>query len=341
MVNKNEIKMLLKTSLTDALSSLFNDYRVFAPTGEAERHAFTLINTENVSDINLTGSPVLPPKELLFPRSETLYSVDLMTSCISLPDEAEKTVVFGIRPCDAHSVVNLDCAFLEKTYIDSSYADKRDKHVFIALACADIPYPACFCDSMGGGPDDPEGADVLLTETEDGRAWIISVVTEKGRAIEELWSKAGLLLAADKTAAAKTPDCTLKIKKPEELSAKLIAAFEDPAWARFSEACIGCGTCSYVCPTCYCFDIDTDKTEETAENFRCWDSCMFSDYSRMAGGHNPRPTKKERLRNRYLHKLAYFDERYGRTLCVGCGRCIDKCPAGLDIASVIEWGGAL
>jgi ferredoxin len=66
---------------------------------------------------------------------------------------------------------------------------------------------------------------------------------------------------------------------------------------------------------------------------------MFSDYSRMAGGHNPRPTKKERLRNRYLHKLAYFDERYGKTLCVGCGRCISKCPASLDITEVIEWGG--
>jgi len=331
---------LQKTSLPEALNTLIKDHCVFAPAGEAERLAFTPINAENTQDVNLTGLSVLPPKELIFPRSETLYSVDLGTGDVTQPEEAKKTVIFGIRPCDARGIVNLDNAFLEKTYVDGAYADKREKLTIVTLACQEIPDRACFCDSMGGGPHDAEGSDLLMTDTKDGEAWLVSAHTDKGKAVEELWKAAGLLDDAGKTAAVKPPSCTLKVDKPKDLAKKLANAFEDPAWAGFSEACIGCGACSYICPTCYCFDMDMEKRGE-ASQFRCWDCCMFSDYSRMAGGHNPRPTKKERLRNRYMHKLSYFDERYGRTLCVGCGRCLAKCPAGLDIVSVIEWGGTL
>jgi len=333
------VKKMQKTSLQDAIGALMADYKVLAPTGEAERQAFTRV--ADAQDINLRGLPLLPPKELLFPRSETLYSVDLKSNDIYQHAEAEKTVLFGVRPCDAKSFVNLDLAFLEKGYTDIAYADKREKLTVIALTCSEIQARTCFCDSMGGGPGNAEGADVLLAETKNGNAWLVSAFTDKGRVVLELWEKAGLLADAGKTAAAQPPACTLRIKAPKDLSSRLIAAFEDPAWVRFSEACIGCGACSYVCPTCYCFDIDAEKNGNEATQFRCWDCCLFSDYSRMAGGHNPRPTKKERLRNRYLHKLAYFDERYGRQLCVGCGRCISKCPAGLDIASIIEWGGTL
>ena len=330
---------LQKTALADALKALMEEYIVYAPTGEAERQSFRRIDAGGVSDVNLDGLPLLPPKELLFPRSETLYSVDLDSAEVSQPVQAGNAVLFGVRPCDARSIVNLDCAFLEKGYTDSAYADRREKLTVVALACDVIPARTCFCDSMGGGPADAEGADILLSETKDVNAWLVSALTEKGRAIEELWLRSSLLLAAGKNTAAKSPACTLKVETSADLAASLKAAFEDPAWASFSEACIGCGTCSYICPTCYCFDIDMDVRGSEANEFRCWDCCMFSDYSRMAGGHNPRPTKKERLRNRYLHKLSYFEERYGRMLCVGCGRCIAKCPAGLDIASVIEWGG--
>jgi len=330
-------RIIKKDSLTDALNALITEHRVFAPAGQA----FALLDAENIADVDLTGIPALPPKELLFPRSETLFSVDLGTNDIKQPDFSGPAILFGVRPCDARGIVNLDCAFLEKSYTDSAYAARRDNFTIVTLACADIPSRECFCDSMGGGPADETGADIVLTETKDGNAWLISAKSEKGENVKDIWQSAGLLSNAGKSAAVKLPVCELKIEKNTDLSEKLMTAFEDPAWARFSEACIGCGTCSYICPTCYCFDIDMEIRGDEAHEFRCWDCCMFSDYSRMAGGHNPRPTKKERLRNRYLHKLAYFDERYGKTLCVGCGRCISKCPAGLDIASIIEWGGTL
>ena len=122
----------------------------------------------------------------------------------------------------------------------------------------------------------------------------------------------------------------------QDLSTKLKGMFEHPIWDEVSKPCMGCGTCTYVCPTCYCFDIGSDNHGAEGTKFRCWDSCMFSDYARMAGGHDPRPSKKERVRNRYMHKLSYFNERYGTTLCVGCGRCVSKCPSGMDITDFIN-----
>jgi len=359
LMQNAETKLMQKTALADALDALLRDYAVYAPVGEAERHAFSRLEAGGAGAVNLEGTPVVPPKELLFPRSETLFGIDTDTGDVSAPGQAGQTgqagqsgqagqaeeegrvALFGSRPCDARSIVNLDHAFLDKGYVDSAYAKRREGLTVISLACARIPSPACFCGAMGGGPADSEGSDALLTETKNGKAWLVSFLTEKGKAIEAVWQEAGVLSSPGRTAAAEAPACPLDPGKPENLAEKLKAAFEDSEWARFSEACLGCGTCSYICPTCYCFDIDSEMRGKTAEEFRCWDSCMFSDYSRIAGGYNPRPTKKERLRNRYMHKLAWFDESHGRTLCVGCGRCIIKCPAGLDIASVIEWGGSL
>ncbi|MCL2493766.1 MAG: 4Fe-4S dicluster domain-containing protein, partial [Clostridiales bacterium] len=223
-------------------------------------------------------------------------------------------------------------------YVDAGYAARREALTIVCLACREIPSPACFCDSMGGSPADAAGADVLLTEADDGSGMICEAKTEKGEAVLALWEK---LLEKKEPKKPKTPACTLSVKKPDDLAEKLVRNFDDEQWTRFSEPCMACGCCTYVCPTCYCFDIAFEKEGTAADAFRSWDSCLFPKYSLMAGGHNPRWMKTQRLRNRYLHKLSYFDERYGKTLCVGCGRCIENCSQGLDITRVIEWGGTL
>jgi ferredoxin len=326
-----------KDDLAAAIRALLPAYNVYPPTGEDERLAFTALDESRLGALNLTGSPVIPPKELLFPRSESLYTLDPETGVATVPAIEENTLIFGIRPCDLRGIENLDAAFLEKGYVDTNYAKRRENTTIIALACVTTPYETCFCESMGGDPLTAAGADVLLTETTSGDAYLATFQTPKGEAIAKLW---GDLPSAEKVNKShEDQHNTLRVNKPDDLPRRLMAAFDDPHWAVLSEACLGCGTCSYVCPTCYCFDIDRESGAKEITEYRCWDCCMFSDYSRMAGGHNPRPTKKERLRNRYLHKLAYFDERYGKTLCVGCGRCISKCPASLDITEVIEWGG--
>lgn len=161
----------------------------------------------------------------------------------------------------------------------------------------------------------------------------MEALTEKG---QKLLQTIESVVDQTQEAPLRNTSCTLTIHKDENLDKKLASMFEHPIWDRVSQGCIGCGTCTFVCPTCYCFDIDHENYGTEGCKYRCWDSCMFSDYTRMAGGANPRPTRKERLRNRYMHKLSYFNERYGETLCVGCGRCIASCPAHLDISEFIE-----
>ena len=116
----------------------------------------------------------------------------------------------------------------------------------------------------------------------------------------------------------------------------LLKLFDSPKWAGLSEACLGCGTCTFVCPTCQCYDIRDFNTGHGIQRFRCWDSCMYSDFTRMAHG-NPRLTQLERFRQRFMHKLVYFpsnnDGEYG---CVGCGRCLSKCPISMNIVKVIK-----
>jgi ferredoxin len=225
--------------------------------------------------------------------------------------------------------MRLDQVFFEKEFRDDFYAKKRENTTLVALACQK-PNETCFCDSMGADPNTAPAADILLIDA--GDHYGVVAQTEKGKAITELWQK---LLRKGDVKPGKAA-CSLKTKMSEDLYKKLAGMFEHPIWEGNAKACIGCGTCTYVCPTCYCFDIKSESHGNEGVNFRCWDSCMFSDYTRMAGGHNPRPTKKERLRNRYLHKLSYFKERHGSTLCVGCGRCVEKCPAHLDITEFID-----
>ena len=135
--------------------------------------------------------------------------------------------------------------------------------------------------------------------------------------------------------------CTLQVDSTN-IKEKLDALGDSPElWDALSIKCLNCGTCTYLCPTCYCFDISQENKYKEGLRFRCWDSCMFSEYTEMAGGHNPRPNKKDRVRNRFMHKLNYFEDRYGKMLCVGCGRCVEKCPVNLDITVLIDKIGAL
>ncbi|MDR1028823.1 MAG: 4Fe-4S dicluster domain-containing protein [Clostridiales Family XIII bacterium] len=315
-----------KDKFKDALASIAKEAKVFLPMKGVYASEYRV--WDGAGEPFFERNTALPPKELLFPRSERMYEYDLNAGTVTEAAPDEKIVIAGIRPCDVRSVEHLDKVFLESEYTDVYYRARRENLTMIAYGCA-TPAPTCFCDSMDVVPTDAPGADVVMNDA--GNSYVLTVNTPKGEHIRDLISS---FLSEGKADDVPAVSCSLKVEKPDDLHKQLIARFDDPMWETLSDACLGCGCCSYICPTCYCFDIGRENRGKTGTAFRCWDSCMFSDYSRMAGGHNPRPTKKERLRNRYLHKLAYFPERYGTSLCVGCGRCIDKCPARLDITNV-------
>lgn len=120
------------------------------------------------------------------------------------------------------------------------------------------------------------------------------------------------------------------------LEEKLDAMVDSSFWQDLHDRCLGCAVCTYLCPTCYCFDIQDEARGPKGERARNWDSCMFPLYTLETSGHNPRPTGRERWRQRLNHKFNYYLRQYGLPACVGCGRCIVNCPVNIDIRNVVS-----
>lgn len=320
-----------KKNLLNILSILAEGREVYVP-GEV-RGIRQFKHWEGEEPLLTGENTVLPPKDILFPKTEKMYTYKTGgTTEINEVIEAPARVLFGLRPCDLQSIDRMDSVFLREGYEDTFYARRRANSLTVAISCPGAG-ENCFCESMGIDPNAAAQADIFLAaDAED--CYIVTAQTEKGAAEVEKWCE---FLIADGDGFRKETHCALTVAMSPAVSEYLPKFFNDDAfWEEFSAPCLHCGTCAYVCPTCYCFDISQANTGDEGIAFRCWDTCMASDYNQNAGGHNTRPTKKERLRNRYLHKLAYFYDRHDKELCVGCGRCINKCPAHLDIAEFID-----
>ncbi|MDO8491631.1 MAG: 4Fe-4S dicluster domain-containing protein [Dehalococcoidia bacterium] len=271
---------------------------------------------------------VIPPKEWFFRQNDVLFTVLKKDSGTEIsPTVMEReAVLFGIRPCDAHGMAIIDNVFLGNP-ADALYAERRAKTTLVGLACIDA-CPGGFCSSMGGGPQDPSRLDIMLTEAGDG--FIVQVITEKGNAL---------------LASARLSDSSLQAAAPPELDKAPAVGIAKPMerffnheyWSRVADRCIGCQICTYVCPTCHCFDVRDYQAKGKIERLRTWDGCQSALFNRIAGGHNPRPNRTARLRQRFAHKLLYFPKDYQGVLgCSGCGRCVVRCPVNIDIREVIS-----
>ena len=176
----------------------------------------------------------------------------------------------------------------------------------------------------------------LNANTKKGES-LLAVIGNAGGAIENAQNADEKTLASEQKQAKerfeKLPFAHLDLTP---FKADMKETFGDEKWQKLSQGCLGCGACTFVCPTCQCFDIRDFKAKDGVIRFRCWDSCMYSDFTQMAGG-NPRTTQTQRFRQRFMHKLVYYPKRYGGTYsCVGCGRCVEKCPQHLNIVKVIK-----
>ena len=319
-----------KKDLAKILDIMAQDATVLVPMNVQGNSKFAPWGAQGELDFAAQNT-LLPPKDSLFPQTEKMYRFEMDGAKVAKLEELNEsrpTVLFGLKGCDMQSILCMDDVFLTKGYEDAFYKNKRDQ---LLTVCVNCPAAAkeCFCDSMGGSPNGNAAADIQLFDL--GDRYQVKAQSAKGEKAVSAWQP----YLSDGEENPKEIACETKVDMtgvPE----KLAAMFEDPIWEEVSRKCLGCGICTYVCPSCYCFDIDSENTGTSGTKFRCWDSCMFSEYTRMAGGHNPRPSKKERVRNRFLHKLQYFNERYGKNLCVGCGRCVAKCPVNLDIVNFID-----
>jgi sulfhydrogenase subunit beta (sulfur reductase) len=287
--------------------------------------------------------PVLSIKEVFFPATERLLTIERMGQQVALsetlPEGAQ--VVFGIRPCDARGVQHLDAVFIADQPSDPYYARRRENTTLVGVACREMG-AACFCTSVGGAPDDPRGMDVMLYPGNTG--YLVQVVTEKGRAFlmdNPLADEQTYLKAEDVPPADYRYQPVERVPVPQRSTWQ--AHFDDAYWDQIADRCLSCRICAYVCPTCRCFDLRDEPLtagngQQRYERIRCWDSCAGEVYRRVAGGHNPRAAKAQRLRNRILCKFDYFPKQYSleTSACTGCGRCIEACPVDVDITEVME-----
>ncbi|MBQ7939738.1 MAG: 4Fe-4S dicluster domain-containing protein [Clostridia bacterium] len=284
-------------------------------------------------------------KDFFFPQTENLMDFKVEGKTIEIIDtreECEDFVIFGVRACDVRSFDILDRVFLVDP-VDTYYKNRREHGIIVSMACT-RPSETCFCRTFGIDAANP-GGDIVCYKEED--AWYFDALTEKGQA---LLSKLESLTEECDTAAVDAQKDLIRERMDKlplaDLTAdafggdKLNTYFNAPEWKSLSQSCLGCGTCTFVCPTCQCYDIKDFKTNKGVQRFRCWDSCMYSDFTKMAHGNN-RTSQLERFRQRFMHKLVYFPaNNEGIFGCVGCGRCLSRCPISMNIVKVMkELGG--
>ena len=320
------------------------DQELYLPVRTADQTNFGVWREEAEVDLD-TLKTVKSPKDVFFPQSETLYTCYREGKKLSVEPETLKEqdfVVFGMKACDIKGVEVLDRVFLSDP-IDTFYAARRDHGTIVALACHE-PEETCFCKVFGVDAAHP-AADVAAWMVEDTLYW--KPETEKGQKLTE--KLADLLEKAEdagsETAVAEEEEKIRSIIEElpySHLSLEgwngdvLMERFESPLWEELYKPCLACGTCTFVCPTCQCYDIKDYDTGHGVQRYRCWDSCMYSDFTMMAHGNN-RTSQKERFRQRFMHKLVYFPANNdGMYSCVGCGRCVEKCPASLNIVKVVK-----
>jgi ferredoxin len=279
----------------------------------------------------------VPPKEILFPQTETLFNYNLgKKQTIGMPKKEAPNIILAIRPCDAKSFVILDKVFDEDVQ-DIYYLNKRKNTTLIGLTCNEPP-SNCFCTSLGGAPGDTLGLDILLTSF--GDEFFVEVISDKGKALiannPDLFGKTKKAQEKQKDKIKEKAVSSMKRHiEVEGIKEKLDTIFDHSIWREMSRECVGCSICTYLCPTCHCFDIQDENLSDEGKRVRVWDTCSNPEYTLHASGHNPRPGRMNRTRNRIYHKYNYYPINSDIIACVGCGRCITRCPVNIDIIDML------
>jgi ferredoxin len=321
------------------LGSLAKRFSLYVPCKDDEAVIFRPF--QQGSEVCLDRPANSAPKGVIFPQSETLFSFNFkkdaenpkkieveLDGSIPVADAA----IIGCRPCDAKGFLTLDPVYMD---VDPYYRERREKTTIITLACPN-PYPGCFCTSVDGGPADKSGSDVLMTEVDGG--YYLEAVTDKGKAVlDDPAVQDGASHKAEAEGKQKAAYGRVRKAFSGGKNVKISKArfLPDAFWEDVTAKCLSCGACTFLCPTCYCFNITDEQAINKGERIRSWDSCMSPLFTLEASGHNPRSNKAQRFKQRVGHKFVYYPEKYGELACSGCGRCIRYCPISMEISKVV------
>ena len=330
------LKILDKGAIAPLVNALMADYQVIGPQARGPKFAFEPITdpAELRLDYNTT---ILPPsKTVLQPPLERLAIFGMgEEGSVEPVVEAVPTVLMGVHTCDLRAIRLLDVVF-SQDYADANYLEQREQTLIVSLECLRPCDEHSFCKDMGTLTGD-EGYDLHLTDV--GGAYAVYVGTERGETLLEKYTQARPATEADvrrlnEALSAKWPHFKHRIEfDAAELPALLATAYDDPLWDELGERCLACGSCTNVCPTCYCFNVvdEVNLALTEGERLRTWDSCQLDEFARVAGGENFREARSSRQRHRFMRKGKYIYDKVGELGCVGCGRCIRTCLVHINI----------
>lgn len=279
-------------------------------------------------------------KKFLYPARMRLFSARRDGKGFQIENEApqvkEQLAFIGVRPCELNAIKMLDEVFLRGPYIDTVYEKRREASFVLAVNCTRSG-ENCFCVSMKTGPRATSAFDLAMTEiVRDGRHhFVVEVGSERGKELlSDVRHREASAEEIEEAIAAVSEAAEGMTKRVDTsgIVETLNAHFEHPRWDDVAKRCLACGNCTLVCPTCFCSTVEdvTDLTGDHAERWRLWDSCFTADFTKIAGG-NIRMSTRTRYRQWLMHKFAHWQGQFGSFGCVGCGRCITWCPAGIDI----------
>ena len=341
--------LIKKSDVLEIAKELGKEYQVLGPVVDTDSGQTFFEKTEPELIQLKAPIPSVPPKYTVFPQIETLmrYRYDRESKAVEIRElyEAEPKALFGLRSCDLSGLLCLDRFFLGQEFVDEAYRVHRKKMFIVTNTCV-TPFKNCFCVCTDSGPAAEEGYDLNLTELDD--VYLVEAGSDKGR---ELAERMGLEKADESYAVKKKEAVDKSVSLFEEFATdskawisrvmnRVTTGFiREDVWEYIGDQCFECGACTFVCPSCSCFNIvDVNNADGSSERLRTWDSCSYEGYSRMAGGHNPRKPVEDRRNKRFFCKLSYSQmKKYLRPGCVGCGRCAWVCPGNIGLPKVVEY----
>jgi sulfhydrogenase subunit beta (sulfur reductase) len=324
---------------------LMNRGTLLAPVKEVSGFNFREINDPKQVDLNFYNT-ILSPKAVFFPQMEDMVRYQLGKSSAEAQPvvlDLKSAFLFGVRPCDVKSFAIMDKHFEGVGIIDPYWRKRRESTTIFGFAYdINAPVdPADFYNTLGITAADPDGSDIFMVRRD--KELLLKAITQNG---EKLLQELSVL---QESKADDEKYYEEYLKKGREYETRFMSVDQETVakkfeeifdntdfWTKESSACLSCGVCTFVCPTCYCFDICDETLFRKGTRRRIWDACMFTDFTLEASGHNPRPNVFQRLRQKISHKYSYSIRKYGVISCVGCGRCTRYCPVNIDIYSIVE-----
>lgn len=317
---------------------IFCDYNFNLPYADYTLKKYSLLKKEEF-EFNPYRT-VEPLKSFLIHPKEVVS--EYFSKELPIPDK--KVAIFGVKNCDLFSLKIQDFVFLEGNYIDPLYQKRRENLFIISSDCLSFK-EVCFCLAYGISPYPEASFDLNFSSVDKG--FIIEVGSDKARQLlekkEYIFERFDSRLDGELISKREKIIKELKehlsfhrLPKKEVLKEIVNKGYSSKLWQEEMFNCVECGGCNFICDTCHCFLLSDYSCENLFEKIRTWDSCQYLNFAKEAGGANPLNTRAKRLRNRFLKKFDFFIDNLGMPACCGCGRCIEVCPAKIDIRKILR-----